>query len=144
MPDNKWHNKMAVLIWQDERNAGNEQVFILLQVLGIPHLCSIRQTQINTTTKYTQGGRKGHHTSLCACAGVGVWPKAGELSLWNALSLQEGTEQSFDTAYYGFQPSYFSQDIPRACDKLHVDKLHVNKLQKSKDVWLERVRFSWI
>lgn len=58
--------------------------------------------------------------------------KTGELSLWNALSLQEGAEQSFDTAYYRFQPSYFSQDIPWARDKLHVDKLRVNKLQNSK------------
>lgn len=91
------------------------------------------QTEPNKyNNKICPGREKGSsHLCLCMCR-AGLVGKAGELSLWNALSLQEGTEQSLDTAYYRFQPSYFSQDILQAHDKLHVDKLHVTKLQNSK------------
>lgn len=71
--------------------------------------------------------RKDHHTSIPACEQVGLWSKAGVLCIWNALSLQEGMEQSSDTAYM-FQSSYFSLDITQAHDKLHVNKLQNSKM----------------
>lgn len=99
MPDNKWHIKMAVLISQDERNTGIGQILYPSRCWE-SHIYAVSDP--NKYTNKIQGGRKDHPTSICACAGVAVWPKPGELSLWNALWLQEGTEQSSDTAYYGF------------------------------------------
>lgn len=81
------------------------------------------QTEPNKYNNRMLTGREKGSSHLCLCMyRAGFVGKAGELSLCNALSLQEGTEQSLDTAYYKFLPSYFSQDIPRAHDKLHVDK----------------------
>lgn len=123
---------MAVLTWQGERNTGNEQIWYPFMA-GNPTFMQHQSDPNQYHNKiHTGRGKRAMAPSICACAGVDVWPKPGELSLWNALWLQEGTKQSFDTAYYGFQPSYFSQDIPWARDKLCVDKLHVNKLQNSK------------